>query len=217
MELEGFGASLIGRAIYIGGEWIPWEFISGTAYTSRILITGDGFSQVEIENTWNYIARPSSSKDWSILATIIRGCGGTMLLTINNSAGTIPLSFYSFLDTVIAEGRTVITRVWLQCMPPCIPDAVFFPPDIGDASFDILSHLPSRGNHAAFSITAKDWKTLASVASDAGLGIVVSDVGENAWNIFWHKPEDSRPANNAVMRRKGISLLKIGTALVEKN
>lgn len=217
MELEGFGISLIGHAVYVHGDWIPWEFISGTPYNSRILITGEQLSSVELENSWNYIARPGVAKDWSILATIIRGCGGSILLAFHSSVGNIPPGFYTFLDNILLDGKTVVSRVWLQCTPHSVPDAVFFPPNGMDGSFEIVSRLPSRNNHGPFTVSAEDWKTYIGVTGSANLGLVVSDIGETNWSIFWHKMEDSRPVSSVAAARKGLSLIKIGTMLIEKN
>lgn len=212
MELEGLGVSLVGRAIYINGGWIPWEFITGVKYTCKILVAAPDLTGVELENSWNYIIRPESGKDWSILATILRGIGGTVLLTIQCE---LPASFVSFMSGLISEGRTIVTRIWLSIMPPIPPDAAFFLP--GSAPYEAVETLPARGGHGAFGVSRAEWETLVNVAADAELGLVVSDVGETRWSVFWHKLSDSQPENPSSMLRRGIALLKVGTQLVEKN
>ena len=43
MELEGFGASLVGHVSWVIVEnerdvWLPWEFLTGATYQGRILM-----------------------------------------------------------------------------------------------------------------------------------------------------------------------------------
>lgn len=230
MELEGFGASLVGRAVYVYADsvsaWIPWEFVSGTSYSCRILISGEGAGLrcVEAENTWNAVFRPSSAKDWSCIATMIRGMGPAVLIVFDTHAPPAPPAFISFMDAVLADGRIVLTRVWIgqHIEIPTIPDAVFVPV-MHDARraqdvFELFGRLPGRGAHQGWTgMTAHDWASLVKATTDSDLGMVMSDVGEQSWTLFWHKIGDSRAEGHGVMMKRGFNWLRTGMALVEKH
>ena len=223
MELEGFGASLVGRPIFVYADaehaWIPFEFISGVTYNARILVTGHACSPVELEYPWNIVFRPSQPKDWSALATILRGLGKTLLLVFDHPATDPPDSFYPFLESMLAEGRTVITRVWIGTAValPLIPDAVFFPPQAdAAAAAELVQALPERaGRHGPCKIQAAEWASPAKATQDMKLGIIVSDVGESEWTVFWHKPADSRCESSAAITKRMIQWIRNATRMIE--
>lgn len=230
MELEGFGASLIGRAIYVFSDsehaWIPWEFISGTAYTCRILITGDGAGLrcVEAENTWTVVFRPTTAKDWSCIATIVRGMGPSVLLAFDTHAPPAPPTFISFMDAIVAEGRLVLTRVWIgiHIEIPAIPDAVFCPVFKDavrmQAFYELATRLPARSEHGSWhAMNSNDWNAMVKATTESDLGMVISDVGESGWSLFWHKLTDSRAEGHGVLVKRGFTWLRTGMALVEKH
>lgn len=231
MELEGFGASLIGRVLYVyashADAWVPWEFISGTPYTAKILICGSNHNNlhlVEAEHAWTVVFRPSSPKDWSCIATLLRALGPTILLVFDVSAPPAPPSFVSFLDVLLQEGRTTLTRIWIgeHIEIPAIPDAVFFPilhdsKKIQDV-YALLGRLPGRANHGPWAaIPQADWTAIVKATQESNLGIVVSDVGEPSWSLFWHKLADSRGDSHAVLTKRGLAWARTGLAMVEKN
>ena len=229
MELQGFGASLVGRAIYVYANseeaWVPWEFISGVSYSAQILVRGTGSSHrlIEMETDWNVILSPQSPKDWSILATLVKGNGGTVLLVFDVDAPKPPATFLTFLDGVVAEGRTILTRVWVgQAIEiPCIPDTVMFPvlsdSRLHSVAYDLLYRLPARDGHGIFShMTAVDWTSLVKATVDGGLGIMISDIGETSWSLFWHKISDSQIHNATAQRAKGLALMRTGMKLLER-
>jgi hypothetical protein len=229
MELEGFGASLVGRAIYVVADtehaWLPWEFVSGAQYGSRIFVTGDGpgLRIVEAENSWTAIFKPTSNRDWSVIATMIRATGAPVLLTIDSYAPAPPASFIGFLDGILAEGR-VVTRVWIgtHIEIPAIPDALIFPP-LRDpfratAAYEMMRRLPGRDGHGAWSaMGATEWTSLVDATSKSDLGILISDVGERVWTLFWHKIVDSDAQNHGTLMKRGLIWLRTGAALIEKN
>jgi hypothetical protein len=228
MELEGFGASLVGRAVYVVADsehaWLPLEFISGTAYTSKILLSGDGpgLRLLEAENSWNAIFHPSG-RDWSVIATMIRAAGGPVLLTIDAHAPPLPASFISFLDGILAEGR-VLTRVWVgtHLEIPAIPDAILFPPlrepSRASAAYEMMRRLPGRGGHGGWTtMGTAEWGTLVDATSKSDLGILISDVGERGWTLFWHKIADSVAEGHGLLVKRGLVWLRTGAALLEKN
>lgn len=228
MELEGFGASLVGRALYVVADsehaWLPIEFISGTAYASRILITGEGagLRLLEAEHTWNAIFRPSG-REWSVIATMIRAAGGPVLLTIDSYAPALPASFISFMDSILAEGRT-LTRVWVgtHIEIPAIPDAILFPP-LHDpfratAAYEMLRRLPGRGGHGAWAaMSTTEWGALVEATGKSDLGILISDIGEREWTLFWHKIADSVAEGHGVLMKRGLIWLRSGALLLERH
>jgi hypothetical protein len=230
MELEGFGASLIGRAIYVCSDaenaWVPWEYISGTPYSCKILVTGDGsgLRTVEAGLTWTAVFRPAQPKDWSMIATVLRALGPNILLVFDSYAIAAPPSFNSYLDGIVQEGRTVITRIWIgsHMEIPTIPDAIFFPVlhDTAHSNtvLSMIGRLPGRGNHGpCTTATAQEWPALLKATQDSNVGIVVSDIGENAWSLFWHKIGDSRAESSAALAKRGLAWIKTGMSILEKN
>lgn len=240
MELEGFGASLVGRTLYVNASyddaWIPWEFISGVSYNCKLLITGEGPVQgpvqgpiqglrtIEAEQNWTAIFRPVSAKDWSCIATVLRGMGPNTLLVFDAYAPPVPSSFVSYMDGLLADGRTIFTRIWIgmHVEIPAIPDAIFFPV-LHDAqhaqdTYALMSRLPSRSSHGPWSgMNANDWSAILNATKESGLGMVISDVGESGWSLFWHKRSDSRPESHALMTKRGLSWARTGFAIVERN
>ena len=228
MELEGFGASLVGSAIYVVSDsehaWLPLEFISGTSYNTKILITGEGEGLRFIENlyAWNAIFRPSG-RDWSVIATMIRAAAGPVLLTIDSYAPPLPASFVTFLDSMLAAGH-VLTRVWIgtNVEIPAIPDALLFPPlsdaNKAHAAYEMMRRLPGRNGHAAWSaMPAGEWNALISATNASNLGIRISDIGEKVWTLFWHKIGDSIDMGHGTLLKRGLVLVRTGSAIIEKN
>ena len=229
MELEGFGASLIGRAIYVFADsqdvWIPWEFITGTQYSCKILITSlkNDFHCLEVENAWTIIVRPQTAKDWSCIATILRGMGGSVLLTFDVGCPKPPDSFLSFLDSIVTEARIVVTRIWVGkgIEIPIVPDAIFFPVQIrsfNEAVYELLGRLKGRFDHGPYTqMSAGEWRALIDATQQSNLGLVVSDVGEHEWKLFWHKLGDSLTGEKSKMFQTGFSWLRTAMSVLEKN
>jgi hypothetical protein len=229
MELEGLGCSLVGRALYCfcneQTSWIPWEFISGSPYACRILVCGSGVDTLELEHDWTFVVRPSGSgKEWSCLATIIKGMSqglgvtGSVLIVFGVGAPKAPPGFLTFMDMVLGEGRTLLTRVWLgeHIEIPAIPDAIFFPLGVpAHTMYDMIHRLPARGGHEGFTMTG-DWSLIVKATSEQGLGLVVSDIGESRWSLFWHKIADSDTETDTNRFRKGMRLLRLGTHTMER-
>ena len=232
MELEGLGCSLVGRALYCfcneRNSWVPWEFISGSQYSCRILITGAGIETLELEHEWTFIVRPGTTggKEWSCLATIIRGMGagglgvhGSVLIVFGVNAPKATPSFLTFMDSILGEGRIMLTRVWLgeHIEIPAIPDAIFFPKDANErAMYDMIHRLPGRAGHEGFTITADAWTLIVNATNTQGLGLVVTDIGENRWSLFWHKVADSDTETDSSRFTKGMRLVKLGTRVLER-
>lgn len=230
MELEGFGASLIGKSIYVVSDdknaWVPWEFISGVTYSAKILISSNTQTNVccvEAENTWTVAFRPLNAKDWSCIATTLRGIGSAILLVFDHYAPTPPPSFIHYLDTLLMDEHTVITRIWIgtHVEIPTIPDALIFPPFTDSLrtqdAFEMIQRLPSRNNHGPCThIQRNEWNALIQATTSSDVGLVVSDVGESKWTLFWHKLQDSRTENHSDILKRGLLWLRTGSVLIEK-
>jgi hypothetical protein len=177
-----------------------------------------------METDWNVIVSPQNAKDWSILATLIKGSGGTVLIVFDTDTPKPPMTFLTFMDSIIAEGRTVLTRVWIgQAIEiPCIPDAVLFPvltdTRLHSAVFDLIYRLPARGGHETLPTMSRvEWVSLVNATVENGLGIMVTDIGESTWSLFWHKIADSRILHSSAQRTKGMSLMRTGMKLLERD
>lgn len=228
MELEGFGTSLIGYSLYVHADaehaWVPTEFLS-SSFACKLLVTGIGSTSVEAETVWTAILRPTTPKDWSCIATLVRGASGPVLLTFDVGCPVLPESFATFLDAVVSERRVSLTRVWIGigARLPVVPDAVFFPPHMDTAeraaAHALLGRMPARGSHGAPPpMSVEDWDTLVTATSASGMGICVTDVGESGWTLFWHKPADSHGSHESrdSLVRRGLAWIRTGTAIVEK-
>ena len=224
MELEGFGASLVGRCVYVNTEtaWVPWEFVNGT-YTAKILICGTTGTRSEtaLSNNWTAVFHPASdSRIWSAIATVVKGLGPNVLLVFDVGFPTIPPVFLTFLDNVLAEGRTVLTRVFMGTTGlPAIPDAIFFPvvSTLGVTGiYDTCMRLPAVRGHGSWTgMVPAEFSALMETVASTKVGIVISDVGETGWTLFWHRPEDSR--NSKEEKRILPTLLKIAMLIASSS
>jgi hypothetical protein len=127
------------------------------------------------------------------------------------------------MDSIVSDGRTVITRIWLgeHVEMPTIPDAIFYPV-LRDAAhaqdvFSMIGHLPERRNHGPCTIGQTEWPAIVKATQESKLGLLVSDIGERSWTLFWHNVRDSRSENSSVLAKRGLQWLKTGLAILEKN
>jgi hypothetical protein len=198
MELEGFGVSLVGRSAWLcGTDRVPWEFLQSNNHALKLLLRGHSQPTfAEAETDWTAVWHPTQTRDWSCIATILRSVGvGSCLLVLDHVAP--PLTFWSFLDTLGREGRTMLTRIWIhEDPPPFMPDATFFAPtistEVAQRMLETFSALPARAGHGPW-LAPADWYSVVQAAHDQGMGLVVSDLEEHAWTVLWHRPADSRP------------------------
>jgi hypothetical protein len=222
MELEGFGVPLLGRAVWVfqnGSAGVPWEFIRSNNYSMRILLRGSAAAtRTEAEEDWTCIWTPTTSRDWSCIATCIRSVGaGSVLVVLDSLQSPPPSTFWQFIDSLVREGRTAITRVWLHSeAPPFVPDATFFPPmsspTDAEAIYKVFSALPARAGHGGWSYHGP-WNPVVEATHEQGMGLVVSDIEEAAWTLMWHRPEDSRmPVEKRIPRASVI--IRIGLELL---
>ncbi len=152
--------------------------------------------------------------------------GPAVLIVFDTHAPPAPPAFISFIDAVLADGRIVVTRVWIgqHIEIPTIPDAIFVPV-LNDAVarkaqevFELFGRLPGRGAHQGWAgMNAHDWTALVKATTESQLGIVLSDIGEQSWTLFWHKIGDSRAEGHGVMIKRGFTWMRTGMAIVEKH
>lgn len=218
MEIEGFGASLVGQCVYVcaGADsvWIPWEFVT-SRYTGKILVCGtDGTRSIlAVGNDWTVLFSPTNSKDWSAIATLLKMLGNTILLAFDVGVEP-PSSFLAYVDSLLSDGRIVITRIYCGKQGiPVVPDAILFPYE-AQGIYEICARLPAVRNHGPWNpMATTDFNTLLTTATSNKVGVVISDVGESGWTLFWHRIEDSRIDNGA--KRFLPALLRCATRLVE--
>jgi hypothetical protein len=229
MELEGFGVSLVGRAVWVystpalqkstGSSGIPWEFLESTNYTLRILVTSEDqqlrLSEAE-RGGWNCVWTPKSARDWSCVATTLKAAGqGNCLLVFDTVSSTPPPTFWPYVEGLMRDLR--ISRIWIHSTaPPWIPDAIFFPPlhkEYAEGTWEIIQALPARSGHGPCRVDVQAWTTLLEATREQELGIVVTDSEESAWVTLWHRPSDSRlPLEKQVSR--GLVWIQTGTCLM---
>lgn len=214
MELEGFGVSLIGRTTWVYADTrilaapvIPWEFLQGT-FAMRMLITqrsAQRYRFAEAEMDWTCVWTPTSPRDWSGIATVLRFASqaGPCLVVMDRVEPSS--AFWSYFDGLRKEGR-YITHVWLHTEPPSllpphvwVPDAVFVPPTLPTSIsvhqlHALFTSLPERGGHGRWRPQgdAQSWEGIVGATYEQGMGLVLTDIEESTWTLLWHKPSDSR-------------------------
>jgi hypothetical protein len=162
---------------------------------------------------------------------MIQSMGPHVLLVFDSYAPAAPASFITFLDNCVANGRVILTRIWIgtHVEIPCIPDAILFPVFGGAGAggggggggateaYDMMRRLPARSGHGIWAAPNLDaWNVLVKATADGHLGIMISDIGENNWSLFWHKVEDSHlgtPGSNLLMSK---ILLGTGMKLLDR-
>ena len=147
------------------------------------------------------------------------GATGSVLIAFGVGAPKAPPGFLTFMDGVLGEGRILMTRIWLgeHIEIPTVPDAIFFPVGVEPrVMYDMIHRLPGRGGHEGFTMTG-DWSLIVKATGEQGLGLVVSDIGESRWSLFWHKITDSDTETDSIRFRKGMRLLRLGTHIMERS
>jgi len=191
MEVQGFGGSLVGKTIWVHGEeWIPWEFLQKIA--CRFLIH-DSTTSLLFTDTWDYAIVPRTAKDWSCVATILKAISASSSVLVAWTI-SVPPNFVRFVE------QLPVTRLMLSSEEPVLPvDAVFGTPT---AAFrGLCERMPPCRNHGTYTPPSSDaWGDLTRTLSEGGMSVMLTDVGESAWTLFWYKPSDSRDATDAKER-----------------
>jgi hypothetical protein len=56
----------------------------------------------------------------------------------------------------------------------------------------VFEAMPARGGHGHWQSAHVNWADLVAATHEQGLGLVLTDVEEQAWTVLWHRVEDSR-------------------------
>jgi len=188
MELEGFSASLQGSSIVVVVEkeeeaWIPWEFLSDGM---TILICGKEIPSHRIlrdSYPWNIIWSPTTSRDWSMIATILKATAGPLTVVLDIGGPIPPFAFTEFLET-----RSSLTKVQIAKKGSLgafgAPRAVIW-----------SSGIP-LGTRMEFlrSVHYKETETAVvaavTAATDSHVQVMACDQG-GGWKLYWIRPGDS--------------------------
>jgi len=208
MEIEGFGSPLTGTTVWmVRDAWVPWEFIPQTP--CRMLLTGSPNTTVYGE-PWTYVLYPTTQKDWSCAATILKAFGAGVVAWTSDLV--VPSSFLRFLES----GSYTRIMMGYVTEPPLLPDAIFFPfsktPD--PLTLSICKALPSRKGHGAYAVHTQ-WDDILSMVAESGMSLLISDIGESAWTLFWYKRSDSIQVTESVAKTQALQLVKAAAALLE--
>ena len=199
---------MVGKTSWVFSQdaWIPWEFLP--SITCRILIH-DHASPILFTEEWEYCIAPKTPKDWSCAATIIKALCAPASVLVVLAASSTPPNFLSFLTSV------PVSCVLLSTEEPAIPvDAVFSAPT---AAFrDLCQRIPGRSGHGSYTAPAVEgWSDLTATLSGSGLSVVLTDVDESEWTLFWYKPSDSHGLTATDAKRKVGELLSTAQRVLE--
>ena len=188
MELEGFSASLQGLSIVIFVEkdeeaWVPWEFLSDS---TTILICGkDIISHRIVRDSypWNIIWSPTTSRDWSLIATIIKATSGPLTCVLDLGAPIPPYAFTEFL-----ESRSLLSKLQIAKKGMIgafgVPRAVIWSEGVSlGHRIEFLRSVHCKETEAA--VTAA-----VSAATESNVQVMASDQG-GTWKLYWIRPGDS--------------------------
>ena len=206
-----------------GTSFIPWEFLQDIS--CRVLLQGEGGSSrpdrlggssrpdrlggssaLSVLESWTYCITPLTAKDWSCVATILKASSADRpVLVAWSDDVAISSAFVRFLEA------TPLTRVMMGydgITPPLIPDAVLFSKDSSSIR-GICERLPARLGHGGCALPSADaWAELLATVTRSDLSLLVTDVEDKAWTLYWYKPEDSKSLTAAEAKDRVQSLLQ---------
>jgi len=209
MEIEGFGSPLTGQTLWMVRDcWIPWEFVPQTP--CRMLLAGSVATTVYGE-PWTYILYPTSPKDWSCAATILKAFGSGVVAWTSDLV--VPPAFLRFIES---ESYTKVMMGYIT-EPPLFPDAVFFPycKTADPLVLSICKAMPPRKGHGAYSVHTQ-WEDVVAMLADSGMSLVITDVEEKDWTLFWVKRSDSAQVTEAAAKTQALHLVKAAALLLDR-
>jgi hypothetical protein len=210
MELEGFNTSLQGTtvAIVVDREeevWIPWECLVQEGMT--ILLCGkEGRSHKVLQHSysWNIVWSPTTSKEWSMLATVLKAMTGPILLVLDLGAPIPPFAFTEFLETL-----PMLTKI--QIATPGTSLGVFGHP----SSIFWSDGVSLESRMESIRTVSVEAVTVATTAvKDSKVQLLASNL-EGSWKLYWIRSADSW----ALVKRLDESArcsLRTGMLLLEK-
>jgi hypothetical protein len=210
MELEGFNTSLQGTtfAIVVDREeevWIPWECLPQEGI--YILLCGkEGRTHKVLQHSysWNLVWSPTTSKEWSMLATVLKAMTGPIMLVLDLGAPIPPFAFTEFLETL-----PMLTKI--QIATPGTSLGVFGHPTsiLWSDSISLESRMEAIRTVSMEAITAA-----TNAVKDSNVQLLASNL-EGSWKLYWIRSADSW----ALVKRLDESArcsLRTGMLLLEK-
>jgi hypothetical protein len=214
MELEGFTGSFHGKTVVVFVEreeeaWVPWECLPDGM---TVLLCGKiprTHRMVRDGSSWSSIWSPSSSREWSILATVLKAAGGPIILVLDLDAPLPPFAFTEFLESLSS-----ITKVYLAKQGSAVgvfghPHAVIWSDGCSvSARKETLYAL-------RYSVNEETIAAAITAAIESKVYLMASTC-DGSWKLYWIRPSDSW------LMVKGLGetargLLRTGMALLDIN
>jgi hypothetical protein len=160
---------------------------------------------------WTYILYPTSPKDWSCAATILKAFGSGLVAWTSDLV--VPPAFLRFVES---ESYTKVMMGYIT-EPPMFPDAVFFPycKTADPLVLSICKAMPPRKGHGAYTIHTQ-WEDVVAMLADSGMSLVITDVEEKDWTLFWVKRSDSAQVTEAAAKAQALHLVKAAALLLDR-
>jgi len=189
MELEGFTASLQGKIVAMIVEkeedcWLPYEFLP-EGFT--VLLCGKeprSHRMLRDSTPWSVIWSPTTSREWSMLATIIKAAaaaGGHVLLVVDLDAPLPPIPFLEFLETLSSVTLIQLVRTGT---PIGHPSAILWANSCSVASrVNVLRTLGC--------VEHGDSMTAAVAAVIESNVCIIAAKEDGRWKLYWIRPADS--------------------------
>ena len=187
MELEGFSASLQGTTIvFVEREedaWIPWECLPEGM---TILLCGKEVRthrMVRDSASWSLIWSPTSSREWSMLATVLKAAG-PVILVLDLGAPIPPFAFTEFLETLpsVTKVQLAYAGSSLGIFGP-VRSVIWSDTISVAARMEVLQTLRYKEGDAAVAAAV-------TAAKESHVQLMASQV-EGSWKLYWIRPADS--------------------------
>lgn len=210
MELEGFSASLKGTTLVLvereEDAWIPWECLPEGM---TVLLCGKEVRThrlVRDSVSWSLIWSPTSSREWSLLATVLKAAG-PVTLVMDLGAPIPPFAFTEFIETLPSVTKVQITYVGSSLGMFGAPNTVIWSDSISvTARMEVLQTLRYKEGEAAVAAAV-------TAAKESQVQLMASQV-EGSWKLYWIRPGDSW----SLVKRLGETargLLRTGMVLLD--
>jgi len=210
MELEGFSASLQGTTVVLvereEDAWIPWECLPEGM---TVLLCGKEVRthrMVRDSASWSLIWSPTSSREWSLLATVLKAAG-SVTLVMDLGAPVPPFAFTEFIETLPLVTKVQITYVGSLLGMFGAPNTVIWSDSISvTARMEVLQTFRYKEGEAAVAAAV-------TAAKESQVQLMASQV-EGTWKLYWIRPGDSW----SLVKRLGETargLLRTGMVLLD--
>ena len=212
MELEGFSASLKGTTLVLvereEDAWIPWECLPEGM---TVLLCGKEVRThrlVRDSVSWSLIWSPTRSREWSMLATVLKAAG-PVTLVMDLGAPVPSFAFTEFIETLPSVTKVQITYVGSSLGIFGAPNTVIWSNSISVAArMEVLQTLRYKEGEAAVAAAV-------NAAKESHVQLMASQV-EGSWKLYWIRPGDSW----SLVKRLGETargLLRTGMVLLDIN